>query len=163
MAGARARQADHFCGHSAARQKTAPAAAAGAAVDADGANEVAVGGSGSRACGSADAWWSTSPAGRAQPGAAAQRRGKWRRNSPSVRSRVKGPESGGHDCPQSADPRRTERNRRKKAKKAAAQERFFASLGNIDQAVYREQAKDRIFERFYHERVRRLEGARPSP
>ena len=104
MVGARGRQADHFCGHCGARQKTAPAAAAGAAVDADGANEVAVGGSGSRACGSADAWWSTSPAGRAQPGAAAQRRGKWRRNSHAVRSRVKGRERGGRDCPQSADP-----------------------------------------------------------
>ena len=29
----------------------------------------------------------------------------------------KGPETGGHDCPHSADPLRTERNRRKKAKK----------------------------------------------
>ena len=28
-----------------------------------------------------------------------------------------GPETGGHDCPQSADPRRTERNKRKKEKK----------------------------------------------
>ena len=163
MVGARGRQADHFCGHCGARQKTGPAAAAGAAVDADGANEVAVGGSGSRACGSADAWWSTSPAGRAQPGAAAQRRGKWRRNSHSVRSRVKGRARGGPKCVLSADPRRTERNRRKKAKKVAATERFLASLGNTDLAVYREQAKDRIFERLYHERVRRLEGARLSP
>ena len=164
MAGARARQADHFCGHSAARQKTAPAAAAGAAVDADGANEVAVGGSGSRASGSADAWWSTSPEGRAEPGAAPQRQGtSWRRNSPSVRFCVKGPQTGGHDCPMSADPRRTERNRRKKAKKFAAAERFLASAGDIDIAVYREQAKDRIFERFYCQQVRRLETARPSP
>ena len=63
----------------------------------------------------------------------------------------------------SADPRRTERNRRKKAKKFAAAERFLASAGDIDIAVYKEQAKDRIFERFYCQQVRRLETARPSP
>ena len=33
------------------------------------------------------------------------------------RSYGEGPETGGHDCPQSADPLRTERNRRRKAKK----------------------------------------------
>ena len=76
---------------------------------------------------------------------------------------MKGRARGGPECVLSADPRRTERNRRRKAKKAAAQERFFESLGSLDLAVYREQAKDRIFERLYHERVRRLEGARPSP
>ena len=33
------------------------------------------------------------------------------------RSYGKGPETGGHDCPQSRDPRRTERNKRRKQKK----------------------------------------------
>ena len=33
------------------------------------------------------------------------------------RSYGEGPETGGHDCPQSRDPRRTERNKRKKEKK----------------------------------------------
>ena len=39
------------------------------------------------------------------------------RGKEMYRSYGEGPETGGHDCPQSADPLRTERNRRKKAKK----------------------------------------------
>ena len=152
----RPREAVRFPGHSAAGSRAAPDAAAGAAVDGDSEDEVAVGVSGCRAGGSADA-----PRPRQDPAdraAAPQWQGKRGRN----RWRAKGPESGGHGCPQSADPEVTARNRRKKARKAAAQERFFARLETMSEDAKTKDAWDRSYDRYYRQHMLELRQARRS-
>lgn len=75
----------------------------------------------------------------------------------------KGPESGGRECPQSADPEVTARNRRKKARKAAAQERFFARRETMDEDTLREEARDRIWDRYYRSHMLALRQGRRLP
>ena len=157
MAGARAadicaaRKAARSFGRSAAGPTAPPDAAAGAAVEGDSDDEVAARVSGVRAGSSADAprpW--QDPAARRRDGQGPKR------------CRAKGPEGGGHGCPQSADPLRTERNRREKARKAAAQERYFAGLLTKSEAAQRQDAWERSLERFQRYHMRELRQARRS-
>ena len=116
MAGARAadvcasRKAARFFGRSAVGPSAAPDAAAGAAVEGDSDDEAAAG---AAVEGDSDDEGSSADAPRPSQDPAARRR---HGQGPNL-CRAKGPEGGGHGCPQSADPRRTERNRRKKARK----------------------------------------------
>ena len=147
----RRREAARFPGHSAAASRAAPDAAAEAAVDGDSEDEVAVGVSGCRAGGSADA-----PRPRQDPSA-----GPWQGKRRRHRLFPKGPEGGGHGCPQSADPRVTARNRRKKARKIAAAERFWARVETMGQDAQVTDAWDRSVERYYRQHMLELaEGGR---
>ena len=123
-------------------------ATAGAVVDPDGEEEAAVGLSGLAAGGSADA--PAPPPGPYGPGSTHPQRGRWWWYN---RTRATGPYSGGHGCPQSADPRVTEGNRRKKERKAAAQQRWQARLENMDEDAKRKDAWDRTYDRCYREQL----------
>ena len=55
------------------------------------------------------------------------------------RSYGEGPETGGHDCPQSRDPRRTERNKRKKEKKERKRREREADPQKAEQVAWRRE------------------------
>ena len=167
MAGARAadilsaRKALRSSRISAAGATAAPDAAAGAAVDPDSHDECAVGVSGFRAGGSADApVLGHDPAlatrGEAAPGRWRWGGGRWHYCAPAL-----GPPTGGHGCPQSADPKRTALNRKKKARKAASLQRYFERFEAMDKDAAKKDAADRCYKRFYYEHLQQLRGACP--
>ena len=67
-----------------------------------------------------------------------------------------------HGCPQSADPEVTARNRRKKTRKAAAQERFFARLETMSEDAKTKDAWGRSYDRYYRHHMLELRQARRS-
>ena len=125
-------------------------------MDWDSHDEVAVGDSGFRAGASTDA-----PALRQDPApttrAEAPRR-RWRWVNGQWRSRpcALGPPTGGHDCPASADPAVTMRNRKKKARKAASFERYLQGLETMDKDAAIQDATDRVYDRFYQHHLQQL-------
>ena len=66
-------------------------------------------------------------------------RWRWVHGRWIYRSYGEGPETGGNDCPQSADPARTERNRRRKAKKERIRREREADADNARRDAWRRQ------------------------
>ena len=72
-----------------------------------------------------------------------EKRWKWVAGQWLYRSYGEGPETGGHDCPQSRDPKRTERNKRRKAKKDRKREEREADTRKAEQDAWRREYERR--------------------